>query len=150
MISQTVNNIKDFHTVSWKGIKKIILKRKTFRKKPFICSIVTTFLICLLIAIYKNEHSYYLLKDITELVVSIFPNLLGFSLGGYAIVVGFSNNELIKNATKIGEYSVFQQLSAIFAMTVLFQIITVAIALIITCFIEFESNKILPNFIGSF
>ncbi|MES2479949.1 MAG: hypothetical protein V4561_12745 [Bacteroidota bacterium] len=150
MNNQTLNDIKDFHTVSWKGIKKILIERKTFRKKPFIYSIVITFLICLLIAVFKSEQSYDLLKEITEMVVSIFPNLLGFSLGGYAIVVGFSNNELIKKATKIRKYSVFQQLSAIFAMTVLFQVITVFIALIITCFIKFESTEILPNLIGSF
>jgi hypothetical protein len=68
--------------------------------------------------------------SLTDLITNVFPDMLGFSLGGYAIVVGFSNAELIKRSTRMDQYSIYQVISAIFSLIILCQLFTLLIGFI--------------------
>jgi hypothetical protein len=90
---------------------------------------------CLFLTV-KNAHlsSEVVLKHLADTAVSVLPNLLGFLLGGYTILIGFGNIDLLKSSTLIipgQRTSLFQMLSSIFALTIYIQIITLIVSLIV-------------------
>lgn len=134
---QIANN----HEVSLKGILQILKARKTFRKWPVAVSIVIALIISLYVG-FSTKHSFLILQTLSEITMSVFPSLLGFSLGGYAIVVGFSNIDLIKNTAKKEGYSIYQKLSAIFAMSVVLQVFLTVITFFVSWVIKIDVVKI--------
>ncbi|MEJ7665551.1 MAG: hypothetical protein WKG07_41520 [Hymenobacter sp.] len=71
--------------------------------------------------------------SIVESIIAVMPSLLGFLLGGYTILISFSNSKLLKSLTEIpanDKISVFQKVSCIFALTILVQSATLLLALI--------------------
>src|SRR5437016_2877310 len=98
--------IKKLHDVGLKGVLSIVFKHRTFKKFPFIISIILSVGFCILIAFQKENKSFEVLQITSALITTVFPALLGFSLGGYAIAVGFSNTDLIKNSTETTKHSV--------------------------------------------
>ncbi|MBO2009154.1 hypothetical protein [Hymenobacter negativus] len=94
-------------------------------------AIVTIIVFGLIVVTGVNIDDF--LKRTVDTSVSILPNLLGFLLGGYTILIGFGNASLLKSATHIIEgrrISLFQMLSTIFALTIYLQSITLAAAVI--------------------
>ncbi len=136
------NPIQHHHQTSWRGIKAILQFRGTFKKWPFIISIAIAFALSLSIMIFIPKKSFEVLHNTTDIVITVFPSLLGFSLGGFAIVVGFSNVELIKRGSKVNKYSVYQHLNAIFAINIVFQIFTTILAFVIIWIIKLDLNSI--------
>ena len=128
-MSDLHSQIKDLNKDGWRGIQKILFKRGTLKKLPFIFSLILSLLFISFLLIFDFPKLYDHLKVTSELILSFFPNLLGFSLGGYALVVGFSNLELIKRATKVDGHSIYQILNAIFALCIIFQVFTTLLKL---------------------
>lgn len=118
------------HIPSFKGILNIISHRNTLKKLPFLITFILT---ALFLFIIPNKLNYILncLSHLTEITLNVFPDLLGFSLGGYALIVGFNNTELIKKTSKIDDYSTYQVLSAIFALSVIIQVFSTLLAFLI-------------------
>ena len=149
--SVDVNKLKDLHKVGIKGVLDIVFKHKTFKKKPFVLSIIISVLFIVLLAIIKPAKIYEVLQSTSDLITTVFPGLLGFSLGGYAISVGFSNNDLIKYSTNTQKHNIYQILSGIFALSILFQVVATIIGFIITWSIKVNINLLfdihLPNLI---
>lgn len=145
------DKIKDLHSQNLSGVYNIIKSHRTLYKKPFIFCVLISVLICLYLSIFKIHNSFFYLQTITDLIISVFPNLLGFSLGGYAIIVGFSNTDLIRKATTIKKHSIYQILSGIFAFAILFQVFCVVISFIVSFLIKTHMNEMfnMPNnFVG--
>ena len=58
---------------------------------PFIFSIVIfPFLL------FSEKESLFWVIKISDIILLLFPPLLGFSLGGYALIVGFTTPEFLK------------------------------------------------------
>lgn len=134
------------HKASFKGIYDVVRERKTLRKFPFVFSAVASFVFIVLIVCFFSDQSYAILKVTAETVFSLFPNLLGFSLGGFAIVVGFSNTDLIKRGSSAQKYSIYQILNAIFATSILFQIIATVFAFFVTWVVKLELHGLVPYY----
>lgn len=116
--------LKERHPNGIKGILFMHSWTKIRRGLPFKGAIVGT-LIGMLLLCLSNKDNYKLLRELLEISLSIMPNLLGFSLGGYALIVGFGNTALLKSMTvklKDEKGSLFQKLSAILAFSVLLQV----------------------------
>jgi len=117
-------NLKERHKMGLKGILYIQNWKIIVKKIPFRATVIATFLTTILFTISKKS-SYEILDYLIQMGLSVLPNLLGFSLGGYALIVGFGNTSLIKRMTrKLNKEnaSLFQKLSAIFAFGLLLQI----------------------------
>ncbi|SHL67573.1 hypothetical protein SAMN05444266_104362 [Chitinophaga jiangningensis] len=118
--------LKASHKPGLKGILRIQSWDKFRKKLPFQLSVIGTIFSAALF--YYSPKSYYeILSFLLQLTLSILPNLLGFSLGGYALIIGFGNSSMIKEMTKKLEHencSLFQKLSAIFAFGLVLQIIS--------------------------
>jgi hypothetical protein len=146
-MSDIAKTIKDYHKTSLKGILFILKKRKTFRKWPFVISLMLSLAICILVAMINPLESFHVLQVTSDLIMAVFPNLLGFSLGGYAIVVGFSNTELLKRNARVDKYSIYQLLSSIFSISILFQIFTTILCFFITLVIKVDITTITKLYI---
>ena len=106
-----------------------------------------SFLIALSLVVFiylKGESDLYysLLKYITETALSLFPNLLGFCIGGYALIIGASNMNILKKMsrplTQRNKMSFFQVLSSIFAVSLIIQCFTLLFAYILHIIMQLE------------
>lgn len=82
-------------------------------------------------------------------VFSIMPNVLGFSLGGYAIWMAIGDErfrELMAGEATIGETSPFMAVNAAFVHFILMQIIALVYALVVSSH-PFSPNGHLVNFL---
>ncbi|WP_020603150.1 hypothetical protein [Spirosoma spitsbergense] len=139
------DQIKKDHPFSYKGIMHAYDAKEIGESIPFWVSIalaVTTLVITWL----SSKSFYEILIFWTEQIMAVFPNLLGFNLGGYALIVGFGNGSLLKAMTRknAGKKStIFQKLSGVFAFSILLQLAAFIAAFLITFLnkFEFKSNS---------
>lgn len=122
--------IKDLHEVGRKGIWDVLIKKGTFKKWPIFFAASLSLATCIWLLI-EDADLIRILNSTSGLIQTVFPGLLGFSLGGYAIVVGFSNADLIKQATKTYKHNIYQILSGIFALSILIQVVATIFGIIV-------------------
>jgi len=98
-----------------------------------------------------------MLKKIIDKNISILPSLLGFCVGGYALIIGFGHKEMLQKMSdpdkKKNNMSFFQIMSSVFAISVIVQIITFLLSYIISFIIDLEftsANELLCNKINIF
>ena len=114
---------------------------KLFLKGSILPSIIS---VLVLIPIFLcSSVSYIELIEITvDLVNSIIPSLLGFVLGGYAMLIGFSNVSII--AVKINDkITLYQKISTVFSMSLIMQIFLLLFSFAIKLIIK-ASISVLP------
>lgn len=140
---------KKIHQPGLKGLLYIYLeKRKLKIKKPIIFSLLLT----LYFALIKHDF-YELAISLIDQILTIIPNLLGFLLGGYALLIGFGNHKLLKESTKPdrkGFISYYQTFSSIFAFGLLGLILTLTTAWIFSLISKANSPIFIPTDIITF
>ena len=132
MVKNEAKKIREDHPTSFRGIYKSYSIKDVYESKPFWGSIISTLVLGWLF-FFSDKNFYELLVVINEKVINLYPNLLGFNLGGYALIIGFGNNDLIKSLTKKGKNkknSIFQRLNGIFAFTLILQAFVLIFAFI--------------------
>jgi len=139
---QQIKELEQRHLAGFKGIWRNYTKDKLYKglKYPVIVSLIFT----LFFAIF-NEDIFEIIKNLASLTLSVIPNLLGFLLGGYAIIIGFGNVDLLKSTTRTSEnkpVSLFQAMSSIFAFCILAQAGSLIIATIYSLFTSLNLNNI--------
>ena len=122
--------IRQQHSMGLSGLM-IIYPKDKFLKGALLPTLLTLG-ICLLVILEEVSMQAFL-QQIVESTVSILPNLLGFLLGGYTILIGFGNTNLLKANTRLApnrSISLFQMLSSIFALTIYLQALALGIAVV--------------------
>lgn len=121
------NNTDSVNTLAKKKLQRLLSPRGVFMvysPKEFLKSLpfkvaITAFTLYCIASIAFDFNQTEILKYLVDKFLNMFPNLLGFSLGGYAIIVGFGNTSLIKKMAKSVEepdaYSAYQILNSVFA-----------------------------------
>jgi hypothetical protein len=133
--NQTSQNLEETLHTGLYGIFKITGIKDVIKSGVFICSIVSTISLLFFVCVTKYD-SYSLIKEIKSLCLNILPNILGFTVSGYAIMVGFTQSMMQKKITeKIpnSKYSLYQKISSKFALNIVIQ----GIVLLIACGIHF-------------
>lgn len=94
----------------------------------------------------SSKKSFEIISDICSLAISIIPNLLGFMLGGYAILISFGNVDILKQLAELKEKggSLYQQLSSIFAFCLVVQGYSLLYYAILSIIIKLEIKS--PDF----
>ncbi len=132
---ETNQELKDRHQYSIKGIFPKYIIRKFLCSCSMLVSIVIAFVLLFLILYFRIEDTFVLLEDIIEITLNLLPNLLGFCIGGYALIIGMGNIEALKKMSspmkKRENLSFFQILSSIFAGSLVLQCITLLLSFII-------------------
>jgi hypothetical protein len=126
------NNIIENHLGDLKTLWRIYSKNnKRVYRNPLLYVSFFSALIITVVGIHKCcLHDYEIFFQ--EIVLSVIPSLLGFSLAGLAIIISFGNNNFLQNISSLkkeeGEYSLFQTIIAVFAWGVLVQAFSLIIA----------------------
>lgn len=99
--------------VVWKIYSKENLKKSIWL--PLILTVIS-FVVCF----FSEKDPFDLIEFVGSTILSVGPNMLGFTLSGYALMMGLSNSEFIQGLINFREegkeYSLFQALNAVFAV----------------------------------
>lgn len=105
---------------------------------PFWIALIIS-LIYLISSLILSNNQKDFADFLTNKIDSLFPNLIGFSLGGYAIIVAFGNTDFLKKIAKSGK-PYYEELNAIFAFSILLQVLVLFISLIAEIYVEILKN----------
>lgn len=130
------NDLKSRHKVSFGGIfRNGYTIKKILNSFVFWGSLVLTILLGQGVFLCNKRANciYGYIDDLASTVLTAFPSLLGFSLAGYALIIGASDTNIIGRMSEPLEnnnqkLSYFQVLSCIFASSVIIQCITLILA----------------------
>lgn len=137
-----IQAFKKQHQVGLRGLLAIYPTDKLTR--GMMWPLIVTILVGGAVMLLGKTDNQKNLEDIAGIAVSVLPNLLGFLLGGYTILIGFGNVDLLKSATKVypeSGISLFQTLSSIFAVTILVQSLTLILGLVVHFGLQIEIAK---------
>lgn len=125
------------HKTGWKGIANRYTCRKFYTSFYFLFSLILSVLLVVVFMFAKKDtdHVYVQIDNLASVVLSAFPSLLGFSLAGYALIIGTVNigvlGKMSKPSKEMDGMSYFQLVSSVFALSVVVQCITMLLAFII-------------------
>ncbi len=150
------DQLKDLHKTGLEGIFTEYIKRKIFCSYGFIASIIISFICFIILSFHSDSDYYILLSKIINLNISVFPNLLGFCIGGYALIIGFGHKEMLEKMStplsdKKSNMSYFQITSSIFAVSIIIQIIAFLTSYFISHIIDigfYSVNGLLCKYIN--
>ena len=91
---------------------------------------------------------YEVITFLIDKVLSILPNIIGFNIGAYALIIGFGHRDVIEKmaTSKDNKYSLFQKMGGTFAFSVIIQSFTIVLAFLLNLFISIFKYS-LPDFI---
>ncbi|WP_300867346.1 hypothetical protein [uncultured Alistipes sp.] len=149
---ETNDDIKRQHPFSRIGIFNKYTKKKMLKSHATIYSLIFSLILCIIIWITGDSATYYnILIKLTDVALSLFPNFLGFCIGGYALIIGASNIEVLKKMSKPlpngSHLSFFQVLSSIFAASLIIQCVTLFFAYILQILVNMQLDAV-SNDIG--
>ena len=152
-----MENLKNNHKTSIKGIYTQYICKKLFHSLRLKISVILS-AICFVLLFFFIQIDYYeILTKIINTNISIFPSLLGFCVGGYALIIGFGHKEMLQKMSDPIEnksnMSFFQIMSSVFAASTIILIITFLLSYIILFLINLEfvsTNELLCKIINIF
>lgn len=156
MTNNTHRHLVDLHATGLEGIFTKYIKQKIFHSIGFITSIIISLVCFVFLSFYSESDYYVLLSKIISLNISIFPNLLGFCIGGYALIIGFGHKEMLEKMSaplsdEKSNMSYFQITSSIFAVSIIVQIVAFLASYFTSHIIDigfYSSNNILCKYIN--
>jgi hypothetical protein len=130
----------------WTLLKIYNANGDLYKGKLLLYSITINFIITILVWFLKLD-CYNLIINFTNLYLSILPNLLGFNLGAYALLIGLSSSNLINklSATYETKFTLFQRASSVFGFCVLLLAFSLIISFLFHVGIAIgESSNLFP------
>ncbi|WP_158795881.1 hypothetical protein [Pedobacter sp. L105] len=130
------NEIKSRHIGDLTTLWKIYQSDERYYKDVFFKVSLWLTVILFLGSVLSHLSAYLLIQHIIGSITSIIPNLLGFSLGAYILIVGFGSTEILAVITRPlkgqQNFSLYQKLNSVFGITVIFQIFTLLFAFVVS------------------
>lgn len=153
-VDKIIEDIKRKHKGGFNTLLMIYLKHKRLLKSLQLWLAVGFSIIFLLLSLFclnGKVSIIELMAVVVNNVLSIMPTILGFSLTGYVLFIGFGNSNFMKNVTEQNDegYSFFQHFSSIFAWCVLVQSITLILSFVVSFFIGLNiqyENALIVNY----
>lgn len=109
---------------------------KLFLKGAFLPIIISVFILIPIIC-FSSNSILELIELIVDLIMSIIPSLLGFVLGGYAILIGISNIAIV--TVKIDDkLTLYQKISTVFSISLIMQLFLLVLAFIVKFVLKFN------------
>lgn len=140
--------IKRLHLGNLRTLLKIYWSNKPIYKSEYFVFSVATALIIVLIHLVLSINSKNSIELISNICIEVFPNIIGFNLGGYVLLISLNAKELLVELTEPedkSEYSFYQKSSSLFAFSILIQISTIITGLIFILVASLSSNILLPE-----
>lgn len=127
-----------FKIYTWKTVIKVVVW-------PLLLScIIFPFFV-----ISEKESLFFVIK-ITDLIITLFPPLLGFSLGGYALIVGFTTPEFLRfiTAQDSDSATIFQKVNGTFAISIFFQAMILLLGFVVSLFTSCEFDILYADYVN--
>jgi len=141
---QTIEEIKNKHDGSFKTLCSIYFKKERFLKsKQMRYSLIITVVLSLGLFFFIEPTNIIKILDSTiNKILAILPNILGFTLTGYALLLSFGSSEFMDEITiqDDEDYSFYQHFSSIFAWSIIIQATTLFTAFIISIASDYNLN----------
>lgn len=139
---ETNQELKNRHQYSIRGIFSKYIIRKFLYSRSMLISIAITAVLSFLIICFRFKNTFDLLEEIIDITMDLIPNILGFCIGGYALIIGIGNIDALKKMSspmkKRENLSFFQILSSVFAGSLILQCITLLLSFVIKIFLKIE------------
>ncbi len=133
---EEINDIKKRHRGDFKTLFVIYKKDgRLLKSKQLWSAVIVTIVLAHIIFNYTTPiNQLKILTELVEKVLSIFPNVLGFTLTGYVLIVGIGWNDFMDTITDQDDdgYSLFQQISSIFAWGIIVQSFSLIVSYIVS------------------
>ncbi len=139
--------------MSLRGVFNRYILVKIIKSTGTIISLIFALLFVVFLYVYCDSMNelYKFLGKTTDILLSLLPNLLGFCIGGYALIIGVCSMEIIKKMStpldnNKNKLSFYQILSSVFASTLIIQCFTLLLTYLVHLFILLElktSNELL-------
>lgn len=141
---QTEESLRETFLTDLTGIFKVSGLRKSFFKKwPTILPIILSVVICATSFILNIDQLSWL-KEFRTLMVDFLPGILGFTIAGYSLMVGFIQAGMLDRITepsKENKFSLYQLMSSAFAINILIQAFALIVAYSVHLIIFIDENK---------
>lgn len=132
------------HKTSLRGIFNRYTCKKFVKSRYFCLSVGLALLLTVPYILWGKgqvvESMPRAIGSLANTVLSTFPSLLGFSLAGYALIIGTINIRVMKMMSKpqkaMSDMSYFQFVSSVFALSVFVQCITLSLAFVVYIIVE--------------
>lgn len=142
--NQTFDNIQKTFVLGLSGVFKITGFRNVFwgnwvSKTPIIISFITL----TLLLIFKVDPFPFIL-ELKNVMISFLPGILSFTIAGFALMVGFIQSGMLNEISeqqKDSNFSLYQIMSAKFALNIILQAIALLISYFTHFVVYFDSNK---------
>ncbi|MCL2808649.1 MAG: hypothetical protein FWD24_01145 [Treponema sp.] len=130
-----------------KGVLNIIPFGKIVINKFFILATVIASIVACIICFFASDKQIFYIEMVNDLIISIIPPLLGFSIAGFAIILNLSDKS--DKIAKDNHDIIFKKNYAAFSVTILAQffplIVAVFIKLIKPISIEIPTSFIMAS-----
>lgn len=96
-------------------------------------------LLCIVVINMSSVPTVDMLGHLCSFVNGGYPSIVGFVLSGYALLIGFSNSELIQKLSKRkneNKPALFQKINATFAMMLLMLVVTLLFSFVVSIVME--------------
>lgn len=138
---EIIEEIKRKHKGNFKTLWMIYSKHKRFLKSLqlwFAVGFSIAFLLLSFFCVNDSVNIIVIIGSIVNKILAIMPTILGFSLTGYVLFIGFGSSDFLENITEQNDlgFSFFQHFSSIFAWCVLVQSITLILSFIVSFIID--------------
>lgn len=144
------------HDGTFRSVLRIYWENKPIWKSWCFKWALISSVVILASVFIANQETLKILLLISTLMCSILPNILGFNLGGYVILITLNSSSILKeitDPTKGNKYSTFQHLSSVFAFGLLLQstalIFSYLVLILHETFLEKSFSEILATTINS-
>lgn len=99
------------------------------------------------LSLYFCSDFVTIIKSIVDLSITVVPTLIGFTLAGYALLIGFGNSEFITFISKNynNGLTLYQKINVVFAFSLLFQLVFLIISSFVYFYIKLDFDS-LPIF----
>lgn len=135
-VEKEIAEIKSKHKGNFLTLWSIYTKNKRFIKSKQLWGAVVITLICSIFLFFftKDVSALSILDKLINRILSIMPNILGFTLAGYVLLIGFGSDEFLEGITEQDDcdYSFFQHFSSIFAWSIIIQANTLLVSFILS------------------
>jgi uncharacterized protein YodC (DUF2158 family) len=141
------SELKKVHRGDIFSIFKIYHSNKPIWQSLYVwISIVSTIIITISIIISKISF-YNSIAFLCDQIINIMPNILGFNLGGYVLLMGLNSQSILNEVSEPNNdgYSFFQKQSSVFAMSILVQSLSVVLAFLFQCIMHFFITSYFSN-----
>jgi hypothetical protein len=140
--------LKRIHLGDLKTLLEIYWENKPIFKSGFFWSSMILAIVTIFLPSFVLISKIEIIRFISDNAITIFPNILGFNLGGYILLISLNTSNILDELTEPEEgkdFSFYQKMSSVFAFSILIQV-SILIFSLISLFVMHIGEGVYVNY----